>query len=444
MVIAGVFAAAWLRFDSALVDGLVPHVSALPARQLFAISGLWLAVFATCGLYRRRNLVSGLREYQQVLTGSAATILLVIVVAFAWTKPYVSRGFLILALCTVVFFDSFARFIIRRCIRVASSHGWYLDRVLIVGNGRQAVALARQLQATSVAAAEVLGFLSEYERVGVVVSGPLRVLGEPLDLSAIAGATGATRAIIVESALSWESLHGLVQMMYGRSPVPMSLVPGLFDLHTTPMAPQLLGSVLTFAPRPLRIEGLEAVIKRTMDLVMAVPAALLSLPLMAALIGWTWLTSGSFGLMHVEYVFGESHRKLVQLTQPSWVRRAHLARLPELWEVVLGRESLLGPRPIAVDQLLNYGSAASFLAAVKPGFIGPWWITGLGRPSDTELELSFDLFYARNFSVWLDLEILVKAMRGLLGRDEAPALRWRTIGLRPVNTSKQSDPLTQE
>jgi lipopolysaccharide/colanic/teichoic acid biosynthesis glycosyltransferase len=55
------------------------------------------------------------------------------------------------------------------------------------------------------------------------------------------------------------------------------------------------------------------------------------------------------------------------------------------------------------------------LARAKPGFMGPWWLVGLGRPEDIEDELRYDLHYLRNYSIWLDLHILIQAARRLSG-----------------------------
>jgi lipopolysaccharide/colanic/teichoic acid biosynthesis glycosyltransferase len=88
--------------------------------------------------------------------------------------------------------------------------------------------------------------------------------------------------------------------------------------------------------------------------------------------------------------------------------------------VLLGRIGLIGPRAITAAATEQYGGAIDFLAGVKPGFIGPWWLVGLGRPGDVQGELQYDLHYIRNYSIWLDLHILIQVARCLSGLRPQP------------------------
>jgi lipopolysaccharide/colanic/teichoic acid biosynthesis glycosyltransferase len=91
--------------------------------------------------------------------------------------------------------------------------------------------------------------------------------------------------------------------------------------------------------------------------------------------------------------------------------------------------SLLGPRPVALSRAAAYEEAMAFLSLAKPGFIGPWWLVGQRRPDDIADELTYDLHYLRNYSVWVDVHILVQVSRHILGR---------RIRLRPVDQAKES------
>ena len=89
------------------------------------------------------------------------------------------------------------------------------------------------------------------------------------------------------------------------------------------------------------------------------------------------------------------------------LRKTSLDELPQLWNIFVGEMSLVGPRPVTKDELVKYGEDADYVLSVKPGLSGMWQISGR---SDTGYEerVSLDSYYIQNWSIWLDLWILIK------------------------------------
>jgi lipopolysaccharide/colanic/teichoic acid biosynthesis glycosyltransferase len=419
LVLLGLTFAYALRFHASWLIALEPRMSTISLLALVPLAVVWLGLFGAIGLYRKRNLVSGLSEYQRVWGSGALAVLAVIVFLYLETRPYVSRGFIFLSLVVVAFLVCLGRFLVRRLIYAAANRGWFLDRVLVVGTNRQAIAVAQQLSRNLSASSEVVGFLSEYLPIGAEVTNGLRVLGEPLQLEEVGARIGATSAVVLESGLSWESLQGLVRSLHGPGRPQVTLIPGMFDLHATPMEPHRLGPVMGLRPLPSRIVGQDAVFKRLLDVVVGSLATLIALPLMLLVAAVSFLSGRRIGLVRESYLLaGRQPLQVSRFTAP-WARRSHLSRLPELFAVLIGRMSLVGPRPVSPGRAAEYGRAMALLASAKPGFIGPWWLVGMARPADVEDEIAYDLFYVRNYSIWLDTQILVQAARSLLARDRA-------------------------
>jgi putative colanic acid biosysnthesis UDP-glucose lipid carrier transferase len=414
-IMIGLASAYWLRFKAGWLIGLEPRTPTFAAMSLVALLPFWIAVFAVAGLYQRRNLVSGLREYGHVFGSSGAVALIIVILTYLIQIVGLSRGFLLLALGGVTFYVCFSRFMVRRVIYQAAKRHRPLDRILVIGANQQAVAIARLLNRSPSAASDVAGFLSEYVSVGQIVADGLKVLGEPLQLDRVAEDLGATRAVVVESGISWESLQEIVRHMHGQDSIDICLVPGLFDLHATPMKPVQLGPVLTLSPHPTRIVGVEASLKRGFDIVVGTAAVIVGLPLIAVLMLCAAQGGHGLGLTRRRFLARGGEIRLANFSHPEWARKRHISRLPELVAVIRGSISFIGPRPIPVERSTEYGRALRLIESAKPGFVGPWWLVDLERPSDIEEELAHDLSYLRNYSMWSDLQILLRVVRYLSG-----------------------------
>jgi undecaprenyl-phosphate galactose phosphotransferase len=101
-----------------------------------------------------------------------------------------------------------------------------------------------------------------------------------------------------------------------------------------------------------------------------------------------------------------------------FLRTTSLDELPQLFNVLKGEMSLVGPRPVVPDELKRYGDYASYYLQCKPGITGVWQVSGR---NDTTYEdrVNMDAWYARNWSLWYDLVILLKTVAVVFGRHGA-------------------------
>jgi lipopolysaccharide/colanic/teichoic acid biosynthesis glycosyltransferase len=92
--------------------------------------------------------------------------------------------------------------------------------------------------------------------------------------------------------------------------------------------------------------------------------------------------------------------------------------LPQLWNVIAGQMSLVGPRPIIEAEINRYGLGYDLYSRVRPGITGLWQVSGRNNTTYEE-RVAFDEYYVRNWSVWLDAYILVCTVRAVLTADGA-------------------------
>jgi lipopolysaccharide/colanic/teichoic acid biosynthesis glycosyltransferase len=98
-----------------------------------------------------------------------------------------------------------------------------------------------------------------------------------------------------------------------------------------------------------------------------------------------------------------------------FLRRNSLDELPQLWNIVKGELSVVGPRPIVSAELDRYGSGQDTLLSLKPGLTGLWQISGRSD-LDYADRVKLDLHYAENWSLLLDLKIILRTLSAVLRR----------------------------
>ena len=101
-----------------------------------------------------------------------------------------------------------------------------------------------------------------------------------------------------------------------------------------------------------------------------------------------------------------------------FLRRTSLDELPQLWNILLGEMSLVGPRPIVAKEIARYGDDFALYKKVTPGLTGLWQVSGRNLLT-YEQRIGFDLYYVRNWSIWLDLHILARTVQTVLRGDGA-------------------------
>lgn len=101
-----------------------------------------------------------------------------------------------------------------------------------------------------------------------------------------------------------------------------------------------------------------------------------------------------------------------------WIRKFSVDELPQLLNILMGDMSIVGPRPIMFEQRSLYGKGLSVYTSVRPGLTGFWQVSGRSRTSFAQRAI-YDVYYVRNWSLWLDMYILLRTVWVVLSRDGA-------------------------
>jgi undecaprenyl-phosphate galactose phosphotransferase len=101
-----------------------------------------------------------------------------------------------------------------------------------------------------------------------------------------------------------------------------------------------------------------------------------------------------------------------------FLRRTSLDELPQLWNVLKGEMSLVGPRPVVEAELNRYGDDLDYYLTAKPGMTGLWQVSGR-NDLDYETRVYLDTWYVKNWALWSDIAILFKTIAVVFRRNGA-------------------------
>lgn len=414
---------------------------------------IWILVFAQDNFYPgyAHSRVRVLRTY---LEGSAlaAIIVLALYPALSSTVP-LSYGVILFGAALVVPAGHLGRVLARRLLLQVGAWG---RPVAILGAGDTGIRIAKTLFANPLEGLVPVAFFDDdSKKQGLNLIG-IPVLGAIENAHDFAKNSGIDHAIVAIPHFSQDALARLTSV---EAPVFKSIrfIPNMPGLPIEGVTTSSLGDHLVLEVRNnLRLQRFR-IAKRVFDLVGAALGLILLLPLMLLIAALVCIDSKGPPVFSQERIGKDgksfriwkfrtmvrnadhmlegyltaneagrrqwhSTRKLNQDPRVTrvgrFLRRTSIDELPQLVNVIRGEMSLVGPRPIVHAEIDKYGSGFELYSLVRPGMTGYWQVSGR---SDTSYErrVELDEFYTRNWSIYLDLVVLVATARVVLSRTGA-------------------------
>ncbi|RMG40216.1 MAG: undecaprenyl-phosphate glucose phosphotransferase [Candidatus Dadabacteria bacterium] len=428
------FLAYWFRFLSGVVpiDKGVPPFSHYLSMVLF-IWLIWAFVFRRMGLYRPMRGVRRVREIWMLVNANVLALLLFISVTYLFREksiPYSRLVFVyfgLLATAFTVIQRSFLRFVLRELRR----KGYNLRYLLIVGAGKVAADIATRVRLHRELGIQLLGCLS---RTGKEKKGPrgIPVIGSYDDLPEILDKMDIDQVVV---ALPLEDNNRLpdIMSMIGDSLVDVRIVPDIYQFVTLGGHIEEFEGLPVIAVRSSPLEGPGLIIKRICDLVLASVLLVLLSPLMVIIAVLVKLTSRGPVFYRQERVSYDGSRFNIykfrtmyvdaEKSGPGWtrandsrvtpfgrfLRHYNLDELPQLYNVLRGDMSIVGPRPerpVFIQDFRKKIPRYMLRHKVPAGMTG--WAQVNGWRGDTSIDkrIEYDLYYIENWSLLLDFKIL--------------------------------------
>lgn len=431
-------------FTTGLLDNIVLTRSLVPFSWLLAIVGTlaWVGIFHAFGLYDTKNLSSPEEIRRVVAASSVGAAVLMIFGAGGWQE---SPGSLAGAFLLLVGLELLTRLGWRRYARALRQRGLLAYRTIVIGSAHDAAAVSRALMDDDRSGFFPIGRVAPEQ--GPEAPGAPHFLGGMADLPAVAREWHAEAIVVASPVLSVADLAA-VQQLSRREHLALRLVARVPHMLTHRLTLQPVGSLMTVAVRPAELTGTEAALKRGFDVVAGTLALIVSLPIQLVVAALVGLTSKGPVLFRQQRVTKDNRvftvykfrtmvhdadkaldERGVDRTQPFFkggdeppvtrvgkvLRALSLDELPQLWNVVKGDMSLVGPRPLPAEQVVANPELLGPRHEVRAGLTGWWQVNGRSDVSAQEA-IDQDLFYIENWSLSLDLYIIGRTVGVLLFR----------------------------
>jgi exopolysaccharide biosynthesis polyprenyl glycosylphosphotransferase len=442
-VYGGFMLATWIRFGS----GWIAVRYGMPERLYYtyvlgaaAATLVFLLVLRALGLFVRPQTGSFVNKIPRLIRATAIGIFLTVVLAFAVRNEWTDFSGLTIGMAffTISFFLLLERYILYRIEWNVARHSHETNKVLILGTDAVAARLRRSLKKEVMLRARVTGFLRTDAAPPDSGIAPEEIKGDIAQLAEVVAATPVDRIILTTPNLGADRVMEIL-LLCERNLIGFNMVPDLFRVMTVSMDFQSFDDIPLLGVKDWPLDLFwHRVLKRIADVVGAVIGLIVAAPCIALAAVLIKLDSRGPVFYHQERC-GEKGRsfrlhKLRTMTADAeketgpvfasqdddrrtkvgvLLRRHNVDELPQLWNVLKGEMSLVGPRPERphfVEKFKTDISRYMWRHVSKPGLTGWAQVNGLRGDTSIEERIKYDLYYLENWSLAFDFKILLKTL----------------------------------
>lgn len=448
MIIIGMIIAYELRYRLQWFVEVVydaPPIAYLPFGILFV--GLIPSILWLEGAYRGWRGRGWLDHVYRIINSVTTTLVLILAYAFVSRPLIYSRLLLLEAGIGIIILMSLDRIAVLLIQQHRFRRGIGVRRVIIVGAGEVGRRVIRTIVAQPQLGYHIVGYVDDNPAKGekeigrIKGLGPVDSLGEHID-------TEAVDEVLI--TLPWTFHRRILNILREceRHHINARIVPDLFQLSLSQVEVSDLGGVPLISVRDIAFSRVALIFKRVFDLCGAVLGLILGAPLFAIIAlaikldspGPVFFKQTRVGKNHRQFRIikfrsmrvgaEQEQQKLQELNEADGplfkirddprltrvgaiLRRTSLDELPQVFNVIRGEMSLVGPRPPVPDEVTRYQPWHMQRLTVPGGMTGLWQVSGRSELTFDEMVL-LDIYYIEHWSPWLDLQILLRTVPKVL------------------------------
>lgn len=443
LLLAGMTAYA-LRFTG-FTQEIRPVILDIPFPRFFAVISLlgivWIVIFVLSGLYEMGRHRTPAEELSKIFL-ACSTSALIVVLFFFFSRNLFSSRFIILASWVLaIVYISIERGLMRFVLKVFYASGIGVHRVLLIGSNDAQGQLVTELQKNKSWGYKVTSFTEEVNET-TFEDIERQIKDRQIDEVLVTDLTIQRR--FLERLIDLTAEYHLIYKYF----------PGYLETQSSRLDVSTIGGLPVIEVKRTRLDGWGRVLKRLFDIVFSLLALVVIIPLgvLIALVikldtrGPVFVRLARIGTrgqpfslfkfrsmirdahLYKKDLMGQNERKdgplFKMVNDPrvtkvgKFLRSWSLDELPQVWNVLRGEMSWVGPRPHEPEEVSHYESSHRQLLNIKPGITGMAQISGRSSLS-FEDEVKLDVYYIQDWSLMLDLSIIIKTPFVVFKREHA-------------------------
>lgn len=396
---------------------------------VFFVSLLFIGTFAISGLYSMRLRIRPTEEFLRIGIASSAGIMIVIIYIFLRQELFNSRFLILGAWLLAILFVFLGRILVKHLQTLAvAKYDFGVHKLAVVGDND--------------ASRRIINQIKDNPAIGYRIVRHFHTISMSDIESSILG-LGVDELILAKWDYEQDDLNALIDFCH-ENHIIFKFVPGISEIFSSNYEMDIFAGSPIVEIRRTNLEGWGRVIKRVVDFILSLLGLIILMPLFGIVaFAIKWETEGpvlvrlrrvsknkEFNLYKFRSMIENAHELSDYLRKmfndrtdggPLWkmkndpritkvgriIRKFRIDELPQLLNVMKGDISLVGPRPHQPDEVKKYEKHHKKVLAIKAGVTGLAQVSGSSDLS-FEREVSLDSFYIDNWSLWLDIKIIIK------------------------------------
>lgn len=411
---------------------------------LLLILPIWLCILQMFGAYRELRVKSVRQIFWILFKSNVLALLSLSSLVFLMKLNYVSRSFMALFFLVSLAFITVERAFLIESWRFMAKRDHFRRNILIVGTGRRAQALIKSVRGHKNWGLHLVGLLDpDPVWIGKEVDG-VPIIGALHDLPAVLREQ-VIDEVIFSVPRNWMSLIEEGVLHCENVGVRATVATDLFNIKIAKAQPTELDGIPLVSFQAVPAGEWQLAIKRFADILMAAAGLLFVLPFfpfIALLIKWTspgpvffrqtrvGLNGRHFTLYKFRSMVIDAEARQAQLWHLNemggpvfkitkdprltpvgqWLRKTSIDELPQLFNVLKGEISLIGPRPPVPQEVAKYEPWQRRRLSMRPGITGYWQVNGRSQITDFNKWMRLDLEYIDRWSLFFDMKIIFKTI----------------------------------
>ena len=439
MIIAAFVLAYYFRIDLEVVPAFSDIGIKEYLRYSLYLMPFWIMLFALSGLYYIRASSSFLKELYKIVNGSSTALLLLIVGIFLSHTSFFSRLILVFTWIFSILLISAGRLIVHQVRRFLYRYGIGRRNIVLIGDNSVSVMIDKELTTNKDLGYRVCGVLNG---ASTASKHGLKIIGSADNMKELIKKYQIDEIILTDSNLSKHRILKIIEQCSDYC-VTFKYIPDTFSLMTLNVSSDLIGSMPVMELKPIPLDGWGRILKRIIDLLFSFILLILLSPIFFLVTLLQILTSKGpifygqdrigrdekkfncykFRSMYVDkcdFAAGGSKwttkdDEKIRITPLGRIlRKTNIDELPQLWNIFIGNMSFVGPRPEQPKFVEKFESEIPEYFRrhrVKAGLTGWAQVNGLKGDTSIKERVRYDIYYIENWSLFLDLKILLKTIK---------------------------------